>query len=334
MAGQARSDKAGGLRMIVYVDLVFLTNLAIDGTVLLATAKARRIRPIGWRLFVASAVGAAYAAALFWAETPYLYSLFAKVAVSVLMVLITFGYGGPLAFIRTFGMFYAVNFATLGGVLGLGSLFRAAGSPWSGMSVSPQGGIVLDWRMQLVMFTLAFALSLWLFHSTAGTRRKQADSAALLWQAEIRIDERVWSIPALLDTGNRLYDPLTRTPVMIIEAAVWRSELPPGWCDRLQTDPADELLAELDETSRDAFPWLNRLRLIPYRGVNGQSRIMLAVKPDVVRFTQTDESPLQADRVLIGLDGGTLSADGAYRAIIHPELIHRNPADSAASKPA
>lgn len=320
--------------MIVYVDLVFLTNLAIDGTVLLATAKARRIRPTSWRLFLAAALGSAYAAALFWAEIPYLYSLGTKVAVSVLMVLITFGYNGPLAFIRTFGMFYAVNFATLGGVLGLDSLFRAAGSPWSGMSISPQGGIVLDWQMQLVMFALAFLLSLWLFHTTAGTRRKQANTADLLWQAEIRIDERVWTIPALLDTGNRLYDPLTRTPVMIIEAAVWQSELPPGWCDRLQTDPADELLAELDEASRDVFPWLYRLRLIPYRGVNGQSRIMLAVKPDVVQFTQTDEPPLQADRVLIGLDGGTLSADGAYRAIIHPELIRQNQADSAPSKPA
>jgi len=322
--------------MIVYVDLVFLTNLAVDGTVLLATAKARSLRPARWRVASAAAMGAAYAAAIFWADVPYLYSLGAKLAVSVLMVLISFGYRGPLAYLRTFGVFYAVNFVTLGGVLGLSSLVRASGSPWSGMSITEQGSVVLDWRMQLVMFALAFALSLKLFHGTSEGRRKQADTSALLWQAKIQIGEESWEVPALLDTGNRLFDPITRTPVMIMEAAVWQQKLPRGWCERLQAEPADLLLTELGEAGPDAFPWMNRMRLIPYRGVNGKSRLMLAVKPDSVMLSRADEDgpPLKADRVLVGLDGGTLSAEGVYRAILHPELIHAGHAKPATSQPA
>ena len=331
--GPDRNGLSGGHRvgfaMIVYVDLVFLTNLVVDGTVLLATAKARRLRPARWKLASAAALGAIYAAALFWAEVPYLYSLGAKLAVSALMVLVAFGYGGPLAFARTFGMFYAVNFVTLGGVLGLGSLVRAAGSPWDGMAITEQGGIALDWRMQLIMFGLAFALSVWLFHSTSESRRKQAETTALLWTATIGIDSQTWEVPALLDTGNRLYDPVTRTPVMIMEAAVWRQQLPAGWCGRLQTESADRLLAELDETAREAFPWMNRLRLVPYRGVNGKPRLMLAVKPDVVRLQREDRPPLSTDRVWIGLDGGALSAEGAYRVILHPELLQAGREDTA-----
>ncbi|WP_219637763.1 sigma-E processing peptidase SpoIIGA [Cohnella sp. CFH 77786] len=320
--------------MIVYVDLVFLTNLAVDGTVLLATAKARRLRPRRWRVVSAAMLGAAYAAALFWADVPYMYSLGAKLLVSVLMVLLSFGYGNPLAFIRTFGVFYAVNFVTLGGVIGLGTLLRSAGTPWSGMSFTPDGGLVLDWRLQLGLFAVAFALSIWLFHGASESRRRQADTDALLWKAEVRVDGETWEIPALLDTGNRLYDPISRIPVMIMEASVWKEKLPPGWSERLQQEPADRLAAELDEAEAGVFPWIGRLRFVPYRGVGGSTRLMLALKPDGVQLSREGHPPLHVQRLLIGLDGGTLSPDGAYRAILHPDMIANGAAKPAPSQPA
>lgn len=307
--------------MVVYVDLVFLTNLAVDGTVLLATAKTRRLRPPKWRLFTAATLGAAYAAAMFWASVPYMYSFGAKLLVSLLMVLIAFGYGGPRAFARLVGVFYTVNFVTLGGVIGIGTLLNAAGAPWSGMSVTPEGGLVLDWRMQLGLFATAFGISLWLFRGTSESKRKQTDIESLLWEAEIRIEEETWKVPALLDTGNRLIDPLTRMPVMIMEAALWRHLLPEGWIDRLQGESADRLVSELDETGRQHFPLFHRLRLVPYRGVNGTSKIMLAFKPDEVTLSREGDPPMTIQRLLIGLDGGSLSPDGLYRAILHPEMI-------------
>lgn len=320
--------------MVVYVDLVFLTNLAVDGTVLLATARARRLRPSRARLAAASALGAAYAAAMFWINVPYLYTLGAKVLVSGLMVLLAFGYGGPLAYFRTFGVFYTVNFVTLGGVIGIGSLLQFAGSPLGGLSVTREGGIVLDWKMQLGLFAAALVLSLRLFQGTSKVREKRADTDSLVWRAEIRVGGETWNVPALLDTGNRLYEPLTRIPVMIVEAELWRTRLPPGWCERLQRESADRLISELDDAAREAFPWLDRLRLVPYRGVNGSSRLMLAVKPDAVTLSRADEPPIACSRVLIGLDGGRLSQEGAYRAILHPDLIPAGSERPAPSQPA
>jgi stage II sporulation protein GA (sporulation sigma-E factor processing peptidase) len=46
---------------------------------------------------------------------------------------------------------------------------------------------------------------------------------------------------------------------------------------------------------------------------------MLALKPDRVRI-ELGGFEYSASKVLIGLDGGTLSGDRAYRAIIHPAL--------------
>jgi stage II sporulation protein GA (sporulation sigma-E factor processing peptidase) len=323
-----------GLAMIVYVDLVFLTNLAVDGTVLLATARTRRLKPARWRVSSAALLGASYAAVLFWADVPYLYSLAAKVAVSLLMVLIAFGYGGPLAYARSFGVFYTVNFVTLGGVLGLGALLRSSGSPWSGVTFTEHGGLLLDWRMQLALFAVSFILSLLLFRRVSESGRKHVDTDALLWRAEILIEGERWELPALMDTGNRLFDPISRTPVMIMEAAVWRERLPEGWGDRLLSEPADRIITECGDEVRDSFAWMHRLRLVPYRGVGGVSRLMLTVKPDDVLLSREGHPPLKAGRVLIGLDGGTLSSDGAYRAILHPEMLAFGTSAPKPSQPA
>jgi stage II sporulation protein GA (sporulation sigma-E factor processing peptidase) len=320
--------------MTVYVDLVFLTNLAVDGTVLLATAKTRHLVPARSRLFAAAIVGALYAAVMFWAHIPYLYSFGAKVLISLIMVLMTFGYGGPLQLVRNFGAFYLVNFATLGGVIGLNYLLQSSGSAWEGMTYTSEGGILLEWQMQLGLFMLTFLLSIWLFQSTSEVRRKRQELEQLFWTIEVKVEERIWTLQALLDTGNRLYEPLTRIPVMIMETGVWKDDLPLGWYERLKDESPDVLISEMDTSTTESYAWLNRLRLIPYRAVNGHSRLMLAVKPDVVLLSREGHPPIEVTRILIGLDGGTLSSEGNYRAIIHPDMIQADSVSSATSQPA
>lgn len=321
--------------MTVYVDLVFLTNLAVDGTVLLATAKARQLRPSRSRLFAAALLGALYAALMFWAHIPYMYSFVVKVLISLIMVLLSFGYGGPLQLVRNFGAFYLVNFATLGGVIGLSFLLQSSGSPWGGMSYTADGGVLLEWQLQLGLFVTTFLLSIWLFRSTSETRRRREDLEQLFWDIEVRVEESSWSFKGLLDTGNRLYDPLTRIPVMIMEASIWKENLPQGWCERLKVESPDKLISEMDEVTSVSYAWGNRLRLVPYRAVNGQSsRLMLAVKPDVVLLSREGHPPIEVTRVLIGLDSGTLSSEGNYRAIVHPDMAHADPVVSVPSQPA
>lgn len=52
---------------------------------------------------------------------------------------------------------------------------------------------------------------------------------------------------------------------MVMEASLWERELPPGWSDKLMGGEPDKLIMEADVS---AFAWQDRLRLVPYRGVN------------------------------------------------------------------
>ena len=44
---------------------------------------------------------------------------------------------------------------------------------------------------------------------------------------------------------------------------------------------------------------------------------MLAIKPDQVKV-RNNEQWITTSKVLVGMDGGKLSSDGAYQAILHP----------------
>ncbi|WP_035154330.1 sigma-E processing peptidase SpoIIGA [Cohnella thermotolerans] len=320
--------------MTVYVDLVFLTNLAIDGTVLLTTAKARKLRPKRRRIALSAGLGAVYAAAMFLADVPYLYSFGAKVLVSLVMVLCAFGYGGPLRLLRLFATFYLVNFATLGGVLGFSFLLRQSGTPWGGMTFTPDGGLLLDWHMQLGLFAASFALSVWLFRGASASAERTGRLEALIVDVTVSVGGEKRECRGLVDTGNRLYDPLTRIPVMMMEASLWKDRLPSGWAERLRDEPADRLVAELDAASEEGCAWGDRLRLVPYRSVNGNTRLLLAFKPDSVAVARSGSPARDYKRVLIGMDGGTLSPDGSYRAIVHPDLGMAFDAEPVPSQPA
>lgn len=103
-----------------------------------------------------------------------------------------------------------------------------------------------------------------------------------LGKVEVCIDEVVISCTGLLDTGNQLTDPLSRMPVIVMEVSLWQDMLPASWKGRFKDEAPDNLILELDQES---FQWQDRLRLVPYRGINKGTAFMLAMKPDRVKVT-------------------------------------------------
>jgi stage II sporulation protein GA (sporulation sigma-E factor processing peptidase) len=104
---------------------------------------------------------------------------------------------------------------------------------------------------------------------------------------------------------------------MIIEASVWGDVLPVSWLQHIQEANVDQIISGL---GTEEFIWQDRLRLVPFRGINRNSAFMLAIKPDKVVITHQGQQ-FESVKVLIGLDGGKLCSDGSYQAIIHPTLL-------------
>lgn len=303
--------------MAVYIDILFLRELLVDGVLLLTTAWARQLKPQPWRVLIAASIGACYVVLMLFPQLSFLFTLMVKVAVSLLMIWITFGFASLQHYMRNVGAFYAVNFVSAGAVLGLYYLFmQGSGEVWRTITLAG-GQMQVELKLGLFYFIAAFCIGLYIYRTVLTQKREQELVRTHLAEVLIHIDDRKYHCVGLIDTGNQLYDPLTRTPVMVMEASLWEEDLPSAWLQSIRDAQVDRLVAGLDA---QPFIWQDRLRLVPYRGVNRGSQFMLALKPDAVEVTREGQV-FVSQKVLIGLDGGKLTADGAYRAIIHPSMV-------------
>jgi stage II sporulation protein GA (sporulation sigma-E factor processing peptidase) len=313
-------------QVVVYVDIVFLTNFVLDFAMLLAAAKVRSIRPVLWRIGLSSAIGASYVVLMFLPSLSVFYTFVVKCLFSVVMIMTAFSYKSFNRFVGALAAFYAVNAAAAGMIMGLHYMLQSSHDVWNGILFSQTGGYHYALGVSLWFVVGAGTIGIYTFRKVHAGAKRQEKKAEFLAEVRVRIGEAQYCCTGLIDTGNHLYDPLTRTPVMVMEASVWKGALPESWLEAIRSQEADkvvDLLGADDSAAAseaEAFSWGDRIRLVPYRGINGSTRFMLALKPDGVTIVQ-DERQTDVHKVLIGIDGGTLSADGMYRAIIHPALV-------------
>lgn len=271
-----------------------------------------------WRITASAAVGAAYVLMMFLPELSFLFTFLVKFLFSVVMLWIAFGYASLQNYLRNMGAFYMVNFAAAGGILGIHYLLQNSGEVWSGIWYSASGGLGFSLEVGSIFTIIVFFIVVLWFKAVVSSRRAVERVESCLAEVQVRIDETTVRCMGLVDTGNQLKDPLTRWPVMVMEASLWDQMLPESFLSRLAAEQADNLIMEWSD--EDSFPWRDRLRLVPYRGINKGSQFMIALKPDEVSVVQEGRT-VTTGRVLIGLDGGRLSMESAYRAIIHPVLL-------------
>ncbi|GGG89892.1 sigma-E processing peptidase SpoIIGA [Paenibacillus radicis (ex Gao et al. 2016)] len=306
--------------MAVYVDVMFLRELLVDGSLLLTTAWVRHMRASPWRVLSASAIGACYVVMMLYPQLSVLFTLLVKVSVSLLMIWVAFGFVSLQHFLRNIAAFYTVNFVAAGAIIGIHYLLmQGSGEVWRTVNFI-KGGMQVELKMGLIYLLAAFCIGLYIYRTVLTQRRERELVQTHLAEVIISIDELEQRCIGLVDTGNQLYDPLTRTPVMVVEASLWSEQLPASWLQCIREEQVDRLVAGLGE---DHFDWQERLRLVPYRGVNRGSQFMLALKPDFVRIEREGQVFVNK-KVLVGLDGGKLTADSAYQAIIHPTLVQNN----------
>lgn len=301
--------------MVMYIDFIFILNFVIDAAVLYVVAWTLKLQVKRRRIAASAAIGASYVILIFFPEVSVLFTFICKVIISLLMVWTAFGFHSMQFYLRSVAAFYLVNFIAAGGIYGVHHSLRSSSEVVNGILFTQSGGTGAN--IGLFFLLLVFAAILLFYRKTFRllTRTKQLQQ--YICEVHIHINANRKVCQGLIDTGNRLVDPLTRSPVMIMEVQQWEHLLPASLLECIRSSDTVNLHNYLNEDTAD---WNDRFRIVPYRSVNRDSQFMLAVKPDkVVVCHQT--SRIETHKVLIGLEGGKLSSDGTYSAIIHPQLV-------------
>jgi stage II sporulation protein GA (sporulation sigma-E factor processing peptidase) len=238
---------------IIYIDSLFILNLAVNYLLMLATAKICALRPRYLRFLPASAFGAAYAVVTVLPGVPGFVTLVPiRLAAGVIMALITFGSE------RQFGKHIVVYFA-------LAACFAG-----SSMIVG-----IVSFEAILLTVSCAYAL-LTIALKFAAARREPAMSQSV--KLGVTLNGKHAEFRVLRDTGNSLRDPVNGEILPIVNfaevTALFRPEVRTILASGI---PASEQFTQLAESGSKLTA-----RLIPYRAVGLDRGLLLAFRTDSV----------------------------------------------------
>ncbi|NLA27003.1 MAG: sigma-E processing peptidase SpoIIGA, partial [Firmicutes bacterium] len=286
----------------MYLDLLFFLNLLVHYFLLLFTAKLFHRETAFGRLLAGAAIGALAILVLPFPHSPVLAAALI-LAAPLLMVLTAFWPLRPLEIFYFWGAFFVASFVVAGA---LGALLNFNG-PRQIFS-SPMGIFII------------FGVSILLYLLLGLLRPFREDKK---WQKILRVDlQVVWqgkekSFPAFLDTGNRLRDPFSSLPVILVDYRSLEGMLPSQVFHCLAEEGSESWSA----LERLSDPALARcFTLIPCRGVGRKGEILLGFKPDRVEYFKNGQIRPLGSQVFIALSRRGFGPTAEYRALLPPEL--------------
>ncbi len=285
--------------MWLYWDLYLLVNLILNAVLLHATAiLAGRTAKIP-DIMRGAALGTLYALSRLWVDLSPLFGGVGITLAALGMLWVTFR---PLRPRDVILLFPLLVLAAAGGGLSLamGRDVACSSSPSTG------GGLL---RLPVVA-----AFLLLVARVGRGWSEENARMRRVLTDVTVSLDGRRASFTALVDTGNRVVNPITGQPVVIVEHAAVCDIVPPEFARLAQRPPEDgETLSGLSDAAA------RRFCLIPFRSLHGAGELLPALRVD--RLELGGSTPLSSlGGAVIAVTRERVSVEGRYQALIPPDL--------------
>ncbi len=268
----------------IYLDELFLLNLAIDYFLLLATARVCALPFRRSRFAAGAALGALWCCLSLVPGLTFLSQPLLRPALAMGITLTAFGDARKL--FRCFFAFWGVS-ALFGG-----SVYAA--TLWQGSPVHTGGKLLrLDMRVLTLSFALCWALVSLMFRRGIPAARRQYHT--------VTVEKKGVSVrfQALADTGNSLHDPLSGCAALVAEAGALKPLFPHTDEATLRGPPAEAVLR------------IPGMRLIPCATIRGDRQLLLAFLPDRITVDGLERSDL-----IVAIGPAPIGTDGAYQAIL------------------
>jgi stage II sporulation protein GA (sporulation sigma-E factor processing peptidase) len=299
--------------LAVYLDVIWLLNVCFDSLLLWLTAIMLKRDVVWWRVLFGAFIGASLVVMMFTPFSMYAQHPAIKIVFSFLIVFVTFGFKRIRYFLENLFTFYFVTFTVGGGMIAVHYFLQRQIDIHASMLTTYSLGVgdPVSW-----MFVLLGFPALWLFSRARinGIREKKLRFEHIV-DVLIVFDGIPIQLKGLIDSGNQLYDPLSKMPVMIVEMSKVKEVLPEELVQHIQLGKSMDWI-----NNEQLEKWVHRLRIVPYRVVGSEQQFLVAIRPDRIMIFY-EQQWLEIQKGLVGLNETNLSADGEYECIIHPKMV-------------
>ncbi|SER63537.1 sigma-E processing peptidase SpoIIGA [Salipaludibacillus aurantiacus] len=298
--------------MTLYLDVIWLLNFFIDLLLLLLTSIVLKRKVLKKRLFAGAFFASMYVWVMFIPVLHFMMNPFLKALYSVIIILITFPSHQLRSFVQALLMFYFVNFAAGGGLIGL-HFFLQVDSSFIQGTFATRGnsfGSPISWLFVIVGFPLIFFYSKERFAAVEASKIRFDETM----DVEIVLGGREIKLKGFVDSGNQLTDPITKKPVMVIDMNKAEKQFPQEIFTLSKSSP--ESMGDIPSC------YIGKVSIVPYRTVGTEQKFLWTIKPEKVVVFENGLS-YECPGTLLGLSHFSLGEKGEYDCLLHPGMMQK-----------
>lgn len=295
--------------MTIYIDVVLIENLLMNYIILYATGIVMKIKMKVVRLFLASLIGAVYSIVAYVSTFQIYSNIILKFILSIIIIYVAYNPQTAKKMWKELMAFYLVSFVFGGAAFALIYIVKP-------QEILMKNGLFLGtYPLKTVLLgaVVAFILIITVF-AIAKNKIAKKD---MFCDIKFKLNGKEIKTKAMIDTGNLLKEPITNTPVVVVEHTLLYDCMPKEILNHLE----DILGGDFEKVPEEIrLKYISKLKLIPYSSLGKQNGMLLGIKPDFL-VIQEEENEEIKDNIILGIYNKSLTKRGEYRALLGIELL-------------
>lgn len=290
--------------MTMYLDVIFFENLIMNSIILYATSIILKIKPKIIRIIISSIIGSIYVIILYITKMKIYTSIISKIILSIIMIYIAFNPQNAKRMWKQILIFYLTSFVFGGVALYLIYFLKP-------QNILIKDGIFVgEYVLKVVILGAIFAMLI--IKISLKIIKTRLNSKDMYCEIKIKLNNKEIKTKAMIDTGNLVKEPITNTPVIIVESTLLENIIPKEILNNLE----EILGGNLDKIPTNIqMNYISKLRCIPFKSLGKENGMLLGIKADEIEVIKEDENNLMKN-VIIGIYDKSLTKRGEYRALV------------------
>ena len=290
--------------MTIYIDVVLIENLIMNSIILLATGLILKEEIKMIRLLFSSLLGAIYSVVSYMSILEIYSSMLLKIILSIVIVYIAFNPQTMKKMWKDLLIFYLTSFVFGGAAFALIYIIKP-------QEILMKNGLFLG-TYPLKTIILGAVIAFIIIISAFTVVKSKISKKDMFCEIEIWLNGKKIETTAMIDTGNLLREPITNTPVIVLEHTLLYKCIPKEILNHL-----DELLGgdfdNIPEKIKEEY--IAKLKFIPFSSLGKQNGMILGIRAEGVTVKDIDKEQ-KKDNIIIGIYNKSLTKRGEYRALL------------------
>ena len=295
--------------MTVYLDIIFIENILMNFIILFATGIVMKVNMKQWRLICSSGIGAIYAIITYLSIIELVSNFFMKILLSVAMIYLAFVPKTFKTIMKQLLMFYLISFIFGGCAFALLYFVKP-------QNVLMKNGVFVG-QYPIKIALLSGIVGFIIIQIAFKFIKNKISKRNMFCTLKIFMKNKILEVRALIDSGNLLHDPLTNTPVVVVEKDRLYKIFPNEILDNIENI---KLGGDTEYSDEIAKEYLSKFRVVPFSSLGKQNGLLLGIKVDKISVISEDEEEIQTNAI-IGIYEKALSKNGTYSALIGLDIL-------------